>query len=39
MRKYGRKKRKNNRTVDVHIREIRAIPNNNIKTLKGLGYK
>lgn len=33
------KKRKNNRTVDVHIREIRkAIPNNNIKTLKGLGY-
>ena len=33
------KKRKNNRTVDVHIREIRkAIPNNNIKTFKGLGY-
>ena len=37
---WKEKKRKNNRTVDVHIREIRkAIPNNNIKTLKGLGYK
>ena len=33
------KKYKNNRTVDVHIREIRkAIPNNNIKTFKGIGY-
>ena len=37
---WKEQKRKNNRTVDVHIREIRkAIPNNNIKTLKGLGYK
>lgn len=36
---WSTKKRKNNRTVDVHIREIRkAIPNNNIKTFKGLGY-
>ena len=32
-------KHKNNRTVDVHIREIRkAIPNNNIKTYRGVGY-
>ena len=34
------KKAENNRTVDVHIREIRKIiPNNNIKTLRGVGYK
>jgi len=31
---------KNNRTVDVHIREIRkSLPNNNIKTFRGVGYK
>ena len=34
------KKAENNRTVDVHIREIRKmIPNNNIKTFRGVGYK
>jgi len=30
----------NNRTVDVHIRQIRKIiPKNNIKTFRGIGYK
>ncbi len=33
-------KPKNKRTIDVHIREIRKIiPNNNIKTYRGVGYK
>ena len=30
----------NNRTVDVHIRQIRKIlPNNNLTTYRGIGYK
>tara|TARA_B100001778_G_C18527325_1_gene601852 strand:+ start:553 stop:1239 length:687 start_codon:yes stop_codon:yes gene_type:complete len=30
----------NNRTVDVHIRQIRKIiPKNNVKTYRGIGYK
>ena len=37
---WKKKKPKNNRTVDVHIREIRKmIPNNNISTYRGVGYK
>ncbi len=37
---WGDKKCDNYRTVDVHIREIRKIiPNNNIKTFRGVGYK
>ena len=37
---WKKKKPENNRTVDVHIREIRKIiPNNNIKTFRGVGYK
>ena len=39
-RVWRSKKAKNNRTVDVHIRQIRKmIPNNNIKTFRGIGYK
>ena len=37
---WGDKKCKSNRTVDVHIREIRKkLPNNYIKTYRGIGYK
>ena len=37
---WGDKICKSNRTVDVHIREIRKkIPNNYIKTYRGIGYK